>query len=91
MYYYTVRRKVEIFLCNELQLQIPGTSRYITPGVQVKLNRFDDRLWIVCHGWYAWGGNRKVCGWHLVEASNPEVVKPLQDTDLIDIYLIDRM
>jgi len=38
-------------------------------------------------GWYAWGGNRKTCGWHLINMSD-QTVKPLYDTDLDDIYLI---
>ena len=77
-------------MCTDLNLPIPGRSEYLVPGVKVKLHRFDNTIWIVCFGWYAWGGNRKVCGWYLVDTSNPDKLKPLQDTDIIDIYMIDR-
>ncbi len=68
-------------------LSIPGLCLELYPGQHVKLNRFSDTLWVVCYGWYSWGGNRKVCGWYLVSCVD-QTIKPVQDTDLDDIYLI---
>ncbi len=75
---------------NEIRLDIPELNTYITPGCKVKLGRFQTTLWTVCHGWYSWGGNREVCGWHLIQTDDPTNLKPLQRTDLDDMYLIER-
>lgn len=74
-------------------LEIPGSDKKIYPGDKIQLNRFADDVWIVCYGWYAWGNNREVCGWYLSKVqcncNCKREVKPLNRTDLIDIFLIE--
>lgn len=70
-------------------IDVPNTDLRIQPGSKVRLGRFDSTVWVVSHGWYSWGNNRPVCGWFLTECGNPEVVKPLQRTDLDDIYFVE--
>lgn len=70
-----------------LVLYVPNTSIKIVPGTQVKLGRFSSDIWTVQHGWHSWGGNRPFCGWYFVRESDA-TVKPLQEPDLIDIYLV---
>lgn len=77
-------------MCNCLKIQIPGCNQFITPGCRVKLGRFETSTWVVLHDWYTWGGNRPVCGWHLFNLDNPSEIKPLQKTDLDDIYIIEH-
>lgn len=78
-----------------LYLQIPDTDRIIYVGNRIKLGRFSADTWLVCFGWYTWGGNRPVCGWYLTKICEYQVppagteIKPLQLTDLIDIYVIE--
>ena len=76
--------------CNKLHLDIPHSDKCVTPECKVKLGRFKSEYWIVQFGWYTWGGNRPVCGWYLVKDSDSTIVKPLQSTDLIDIYIIEQ-
>ena len=71
------------------QLEIPNYNLTIVEGYRVKLGRFDTTVWEVSHGWYSWGGNRPVCGWFLTDVDAPTRVKPLQLTDLDDIYFIE--
>lgn len=73
-------------MCNCLEL--PDCNLHITPGCQIKLGRFQTQSWTVRYGWYTWGGNRPVCGWYLSDTNTSEL-KPLQITDLDDIYLIE--
>lgn len=73
-----------------IYLQIPDKNLFLTPGCKVKLGRFSTERWVVGYGWYTWGGNRPVCGWFVVDASNSEVVKPLQLPDMYDIYIIEQ-
>lgn len=72
-----------------LKLQIPDTCSYLTIGCKVKLGRFETNRWVVNHGWYSWGGNRPVCGWYLTSDDESQLVKPLQLTDLDDIYILE--
>lgn len=76
-------------MCKCLQLDIPGCDMHIVPGCSVKLGRFESTMWIVSYGWYSWGGNRPVCGWYLTDTADPLQVKPLQQPDLDDIYIIE--
>lgn len=69
-------------------LELPDSNLHIIPGCQVKLGRFDTTIWSVAYGWYTWGGNRPVCGWYLYNTYLSKI-KPLQETDLDDIYLIE--
>lgn len=70
-------------------MQIPNTSCCIRPNDKVKLGRFDQDIWVVGYGWYTWGGNRPVCGWYLSSDITGQI-KPLQMTDLDDIYIIEH-
>ena len=72
--------------CENSCLLIPGSNHTLQPGYKVKLGRFDSMVWVVGVGWYSWGGNRHVYGWYLTDTAG--VVKPLQLTDLTDIYVI---
>ena len=73
----------------DLVIEIPEFNITLTPGCRVKLGRFDVTTWILSYGWYAWGGNREVCGWYLTNINDVRDLKPLQKTDLDDIYLIE--
>lgn len=83
-------------LCNSkdvygnVHLQVPNSCMILYPGDRVKLGRFEYEKWTVEFGWYTWGGNRPVCGWYLIKDSDPGCVKPLQYTDLDDIYFIEK-
>lgn len=74
-----------------LQLKVDELNVCLSPGDVVKLGRFSTINWVVCNGWYAWGGNRPVNGWYLVREDDSNIIKPLQYTDLNDIYMIQRM
>ena len=74
---------------HEMKLEIPEFHITLFNGSRVKLGRFDSTLWLVSFGWYSWGGNREVCGWYLTNCADPRDVKPLQRTDLDDIYLVE--
>ena len=69
---------------------LSDNKTFIQPGDIIKLSRFDDTFWQVQNGWYAWGGNRPVCGWYVVSKDDCKVIKPLQLPDLDDIILIER-
>lgn len=76
--------------CQNMALATPNSSCVIYPGNKVKLGRFSSETWLVQFGWYSWGGNRPVCGWYLTRIEPPNEVKPLQLTDLDDIYLVEN-
>ncbi len=69
-------------------IQIPDCNCCIKPGLNVKLGRFQPVYWIVGYGWYSWGGNRPICGWYLIRCTD-NIIKPLQRTDLDDIYVVE--
>lgn len=71
-------------------LNIPNTSTYLHTNDIVKLSRFDNEEWVVKFGWFSFGGNRPWCGWYLESTDSADIVKPLQLTDLDDIYVIVR-
>lgn len=74
-----------------LKLDVPNTRVSISPGDVVKLDRFENTLWEVDHGWFSFGGNRPFCGWYFKSNVNGEYVeKPIQLTDLEDIYVIKK-
>ena len=73
-----------------IELFVPELHMVLQPGCKVKLGRFETTLWTVAYGWYTWGGNRPVCGWYLIDESNPADLKPLERPDLDDIYVIAR-
>lgn len=74
-----------------MKLQVPNTNVFLCPGDFVKIERFDDVLWEVDHGWFSFGGNRPWCGWYLKANINDEYVeKPIQLTDLEDVYVVQK-
>lgn len=68
-------------------VELPNNSGRLTIGSKVRLGRFSQDVWVVNYGWYAWGNNRRTLGWYFFNASNQ--IKPLQETDLHDIYCIE--
>lgn len=70
-----------------LTLSAPGTELELIPGQIVRLGRFNTKEWTVRYGWYTYGGNRPVCGWYLT-CDADHTTKPLQLTDLDDIYFV---
>lgn len=72
-----------------LTLEIPEFKMTLFDGSRVRLGRFENVIWVVRYGWYTWGGNRPVCGWYLINSENCCDIKPLQKTDLDDIYSIE--
>lgn len=73
---------------NDICIRLPECELCIRSGNIVRLGRFDHESWLVSYGWYTWGGNRPVCGWYLINTES-NVIKPLQKTDLDDIYVIE--
>ena len=69
----------------DVRLYVPNAGVYIIPGSTVKLHRFETEIWAVGFGWFSFGGNREWCGWYLTCEGK---VKPLQKTDLDDMYVI---
>ena len=68
---------------------IPNTQNSIRPGDVVRLNRFDNESWVVGCGWYSCNGNRPTNGWYLTSTELAGKIKPLNQSDLNDIYLIE--
>ena len=77
-------------MCERLSVQVPQLGLTLFDGCKIKLGRFDSEIWSLHHGWYSWGGNRPFCGWYLLSEDNHSIIKPLQMTDLDDIYLIQN-
>lgn len=71
-------------------LECPDHKLSIVAGSIVRLGRFESTSWMLAYGWYTWGGNRPVCGWYLMQCDAPSTLKPLQATDLDDIYVIEE-
>lgn len=71
-----------------MQLIVPELDLTLTVGDIVRIGRFDMDTWKVQYGWYAWGGNRRVCGWYL-RNNLTQAIKPLQYEDVEDIYIIE--
>lgn len=72
-----------------MTLSIPNTSIVLSEGAVIRLRRFDSETWRVLYGWYTWGGNRPTLGWYLVSERNPQRTKPVQLSDMYDIYVVD--
>lgn len=70
------------------ELIIPGTNQVLRPGYRIKLGRFENSVWLVGFGWYSNCGNRPCCGWYLTSEYD-KITKPLQLSDLDDVYLVD--
>lgn len=76
--------------CANNKLDLPNGKNSIHPGSIVVLGRFSTVRWKVGYGWFKFGGNRAICGWSLTQVNDPTQVKPIQETDLYDIYLIQN-
>lgn len=72
-----------------LKIDIPNSNRCLKPGCQIRIGRFDTKTWRLQYGWFTFSGNRAICGWYLVNVSDCTEIRPLQQTDLIDIYFIE--
>lgn len=72
-----------------MELIIPEYDITLTPGTAIRIGRLSHEIWIVQYGWYAWGGNRPVCGWYL-QGDLTKAIKPLQYTDVEDIYIVEN-
>ena len=73
-------------------VEFPDRSgRKLFPGDKVRLGRFSKDIWIVGYNWYHTDGNRPTLGWFLTSINtDPVKIKPLQLTDLDDIYVIEH-
>lgn len=74
----------------DLSIEISGSDSVITPGCKIRIGRFNTKVWTVHYGWYAFSGNREICGWYLTNDENVEEIRPLQRIDLTDIYFIEQ-
>jgi len=72
----------------EMMLALPDGVTFIHPDDVILLSRFSSIKWVVGFGWFSYEGNRKICGWYLTQLDKPEIIKPIQETDLYDIYLV---
>ena len=75
--------------CAKKGLPLLDGMTCIFPDNIVVLGRFSSTRWIVKYGWYSYEGNRKICGWYLIQENNPKVIKSIQETDLDDIYVVE--
>ena len=73
-----------------ITLEIPGLDFVLHPGDHIRIGRFSSEEWKVGYGWFAFGGNRKICGWFAQSESDTTRIKPIQETDLHDIYMVGR-
>lgn len=71
------------------ELQVPNMEMTLHPGDIVKLHRFSSERWVVSCGWFSFGGNKPINGWYLTSMSTENRIKPLNLSDLDDIYQID--
>lgn len=67
-------------------IEIPEAGITLYPGTKVRLGRFNTTQWTVGYGWFSCSGNRETIGWYFT--SDEGVVKPIQKTDLYDIYVV---
>lgn len=74
--------------CNVLE--IPNTCIKLHPGDIIKIGRFNNVSWQVGYGWYQFDGNRSICGWYVINLNETDKIKPITDSDIIDIYLVQR-
>lgn len=75
--------------CQKHGLKLPGKKLYIYPNNVVILQRFSTVRWRVHFGWFSYEGNRKICGWYLQRIDHPHDIKPIQESDLSDIYVVE--
>ncbi len=75
--------------CPGQGLKLPEKPLYIYPGNIITLGRFSAVKWRVCFGWFSYEGNRKICGWYLTRFDRPCVIKPIQEIDLYDVFVVE--
>lgn len=73
---------------DNITLKLPDYDLELKPGDEIRIGRFDHHTWVVKYGWYSWSENRPVCGWYVVDMVS-QTLKPLQYTDLEDIYVVE--
>ena len=73
-------------------VEFPDRSgRKLFVGDEVRLGRYKEETWIVGYNWYHANGNRATLGWYLTSTNtNSPKIKPLQLTDLDDIYWVSH-
>ena len=71
------------------ELKVPNLQISLHPGDVVKLHRFSNERWKVNCGWFSYGGNKPMNGWYLASLKQANRIKPLNLSDLDDIYLVD--
>ena len=71
------------------ELPVPNLQISLHPGDIVKLQRFSSELWVVNYGWFSFGGNKPMNGWYLVSKTHNTRIKPINLSDLDDIYQVD--
>ena len=74
--------------CQHHHLSLPDHKTCVYPGNVIVFHRFDTQRWVVDYGWFAFGGNRKICGWYCYQQQDKTKVKPIEDIDLYDIYIV---
>ena len=74
----------------DIRLDVPNLNMSLHPGDLVRMGRFSSEEWKVGYGWFSFGGNRRICGWFVQSESDTTRIKPIQETDLHDIYMIGR-
>lgn len=72
-----------------MTLLVEHLNLLLRPGDVIRLGRFDNKQWLLGHGWFTFDGNRAICGWHLIDIDEQNNVRPLQLTDLDDIILVE--
>lgn len=75
---------------DNISIELNKINLKLEPGCVLKLGRFESTSWRLQFGWYSWGGNRPMCGWYLVNTTDPKLLKPLQFADLNDVYLVEQ-
>ena len=75
--------------CDKHHLKLPESNLCLYPGNTVLFGRFTAQRWVVQYGWFAFGGNRKICGWYCYKEQDRRQVKPISDIDLFDVYLVE--
>lgn len=74
----------------DVAIEVKPLGIELRPGDMVQLGRFASERWRVGFGWFSFGGNRRICGWYVQSEDDATKVKPVQETDLMDIYLVGR-
>lgn len=77
------------YMTPDTGLTLDNLGVTIYPRNKVVLGRFSTVSWVVSFGWYSYEGNREIYGWYLYKEKDPSIIKPIQKTDLYDIYVVE--